>query len=172
MQLVRGLLRDAASEDPASPLSISAIHTRANSPERMSSRMRLHLVAHVLVDHARAARVVAELGRVGDRPAHVLEAALVHQVDDQLQLVEALVVGDLGLVAGRDERLEPGADQLGRAAAEHGLLAEEVGLGLLAERRLEDAGAAGADPDRVGEREVARAAADASCSTAISAGVP
>ena len=101
----------------------------------------------------------------------MLEAALPDQVDDQLQLVEALVVRDLGLVAGRDEGLEAGADQLGRAAAEDGLLAEEVGLGLLAERRLEDPRAAGADPDRVGEREVARPA-DASCSTAISAGVP
>ena len=38
--------------------------------------------------------------------AHPGEAALPDQVDDQLQLVQALVVGDLGLVAGLDERLE------------------------------------------------------------------
>ena len=66
---------------------------------------------------------------------------LVDQVDDQLQLVEALEVGDLGLVAGLDERFEAGLDQLGDAAAEHGLLAEQVGLGLLLEGRLDDAGA-------------------------------
>ena len=124
----------------------------------MSARIALHLLAHVLVDHALAAGVVAELGRVGDRVAHAREPVLPHQVDDQLQLVEALVVRDLGRVAGLDERLEAGADELGRAAAEDGLLAEEVGLGLLLERRLEDAGAAGADPDRVGERELAGAA--------------
>ena len=85
------------------------------------------------------------------------EPALPDQVDDQLQLVQALVVGDLGLVPGGDERLEAGADELGRPAAEHGLLAEQVGLGLLAERRLQDPGATGADPDGVGEGEVARA---------------
>ena len=101
---------------------------------------RLHLLAHVLVDHALAARVVAELGRVRDRVAHAGEPVLVHQVDDQLQLVEALVVGDLGRVAGLDERLEPGAHELGGAAAEDGLLAEEVGLGLFLEGRLEDPG--------------------------------
>ena len=131
----------------------------------------LHLLAHVLVDHALAARVVAELGRVRDRVAHAGEAVLVHQVDDQLQLVQALVVGDLRLVTGLDQGLEPGPDELGGAAAEDGLLAEEIGFGLLLERRLEDAGAAGADADRVGERELA-ALPDASCSTAISAGVP
>ena len=83
--------------------------------------------------------VVAVLGRVGDRVAHVGEAALPDQVDDQLELVQALVVGDLGLVARLDERLEARLDQLGDAAAEHRLLAEEVGLGLLLERRLEHA---------------------------------
>ena len=68
--------------------------------------------------------------------------------------MEALVVGDLGRIPGLDERLEPGSDELGRAAAEDGLLAEQIGLGLLLERRLEDAGATGADPDGVGECEL------------------
>src|SRR4051794_8074676 len=118
----------------------------------------LHLLAHPVVDHALPARVVAELGCVGDRVAHSREPVLVHEIDDQLQLVEALVVGDLRRVAGLDERLEACADELGGAAAEHRLLTEEVGLGLLLERRLEDAGAAGADADGVGERELARVA--------------
>ena len=80
---------------------------------------------------ARPARQVAVLGRVRDRVAHPGEAALVDQVDDQLDLVQALVVGDLRLVAGVDERLEARADQLGDAPAENGLLAEEIRLGLL-----------------------------------------
>ena len=70
-----------------------------------------HLLARALVDHARTAHVVAVLGRVGDRVAHPRQAALVDQVDDQLQLVQALEVGDLGLVAGLDERVEPVLDQ-------------------------------------------------------------
>src|SRR6185503_15159871 len=101
-----------------------------------------HLGAHVGVDDARAAREIAVLGGVGDGVAHAFEAALVHEVDDQLELVQALEVGDLGLVAGRHERLEAGLYESGRAAAEHGLLAEEVGDRLFLERRLEHAGAA------------------------------
>ena len=78
------------------------------------------------------------------------------QVDDQLQLVKALEIGDFGLVAGVDQRLETGGDQLGRAAAQDRLLAEQVGLGLLAEARLDRAGARAADPGGIGERLVAR----------------
>ena len=70
---------------------------------------------------------------------------LVHEVDDQLQLVQALEVGRLGLVAGVDQRLEAGGHQRGQAAAEHHLLAEEVGLGLLVEGGVEHAGPGGAD---------------------------
>ena len=60
----------------------------------------------VLVDDLRADRVRSVLGGVGDRVVHALDAAFPDQVDDQLQLVQALVVGDLGLVARLDERLE------------------------------------------------------------------
>ena len=82
---------------------------------------------------ALAARHVAVLGRVADRVAHVGDAALVDQVDDQLHLVQALEVRHLGRVAGLDQRLVAGADELGEAAAEHRLLAEEIGLGLFLE---------------------------------------
>ena len=68
--------------------------------------------------------------------------------------MEALVVRDLGRVAGLDECLESRSDELGGAAAEDGLLAEEVGLGLLLERRLENAGPAGAYPDGVRKSEL------------------
>jgi hypothetical protein len=59
--------------------------------------------------------------------------------------VQALEVGDLRLVAGLGEHLEAGLHQRGGAAAEHGLLAEQVGLGLLGEGGLDDAGAGAAD---------------------------
>src|SRR2546429_577664 len=82
-------------------------------------------------DHPRTAGQVAVLRGVGDRVAHPRDAALVDQVDDQLQLVQHLEVGDLRLVTGLHQGLEPGLDQRGRATAQHGLLTEQVGLGLL-----------------------------------------
>ena len=62
--------------------------------------MRFISLPGLLGDDARAGGVVAALGRVADRVAHVVQAAAVHQVDDQLQLVQALEVRDLGLIAG------------------------------------------------------------------------
>ena len=69
--------------------------------------------------------------------------------------MEALEVGRLGLVARLDERLEAGLHEGGEAAAQHDLLAEEVGLGLLLEGGLEHAGAGAADGVGVGQGEVA-----------------
>ena len=111
----------------------------------------LHLLLRLLGHDARARRVVAVLGGVAHRVAHVVEPAAVHQVDDQLQLVHALEVRDLRLVAGLHQRLEAGLDERRRAAAEHGLLAEEIGLGLLGEAGLDHARAGAADSLRVGE---------------------
>ena len=111
-----------------------------------------HLGAGLVVHDAWSTRVVAVLGRVGDGVAHPRQSALVDQVHDQLQLVQALEVRDLRLVTGRDERLEPRLDQRGRAAAQDRLLAEQIGLGLLLERGLEHAGARGTDAGRVRER--------------------
>src|SRR6185436_12472253 len=60
---------------------------------------------------------------------------------------------------GSREGLEAGLDQRRHAAAQHGLLAEQVGLGLLAERGLENAGARAAERRRVRQRERVGAAA-------------
>src|SRR5215218_7460378 len=111
-----------------------------------------HALANALVDDPGAAQVVAPLGRVGDRVAHPGQAALVDQVDDQLELVQALEVRDLRLVAGPHQRLEPGLDERGDPAAQHGLLAEQVGLGFLLEGGLDDARPRGPDPRAVRER--------------------
>jgi hypothetical protein len=56
---------------------------------------------------------------------------LVDEIHDELELVQALEVGDFRLIARIDQGLEARADELAAAAAEDGLLAEEVGLGLL-----------------------------------------
>src|SRR5699024_64489 len=83
---------------------------------------RLHVGLRLVGDHAGAGDVVAVLGGVGDRPALLGDAALVHEVDDELELVEHLEVGDLRLVAGVGEGLEAGLDEVAHAAAQHGLL--------------------------------------------------
>src|SRR6185437_2430401 len=117
-----------------------------------------HRGARLVGDHALAARIVAVLGGVGDRVPHPGQPLLVHQVGDQLELVQALEVGHLGVVAGVDERLEPGLDELGGAAAQNGLLAEQVGLGLVLEGRLDHAAARAADALGIGQGERASVA--------------
>src|SRR5438046_3520029 len=106
-----------------------------------------------------ASCVVAVLRGVADRVAHELHAAAIHQVHDQLELVHALEVGDLRRVSGSREGLDPGLAQRGDAAAQDGLLAEQIGLRFLAERRLEHARAGAADPRGIGERIGQRIAA-------------
>ena len=76
---------------------------------------------------------------------------------------QALEVGDVRVVARLDQGVEAGLHQLGEAAAQHHLLAEEVGLGLLGERGLDDARAGAADALRVGQRQVPCALPVASC---------
>ena len=51
-----------------------------------------------------------------------------------------LEIGHLGLVASLDQSVETSVDELADAAAQDSLLAEQVGLGLLLEGGLEDAG--------------------------------
>src|SRR5262249_15396748 len=60
--------------------------------------------------------------------------------------------GNLGLIPGFHESLEAFHHELGRTAAQHGLLAEQIGLGLLAKGRIEYAAACSADAVSVGER--------------------
>src|SRR5580704_12153971 len=86
----------------------------------------LHLGASLIVDDARAARIIAILGRVGHGIAHVAETAFIDEIDDELQFMQALEIGDLGGIASFYESLETGADQLGRSTAEYGLLAEQI----------------------------------------------
>ena len=86
------------------------------------------------------------------------DALLVHEVHDELQLVQALEVSRLGLVARLDQRFGTRHDERGQAAAEHYLLTEQVGLGLLLESRLEHARPCGSESVRVGERELHRLA--------------
>ena len=67
--------------------------------------------------------------------------------------MQALEVGALRLVAGLDQRLEARLDQRADAAAEHRLLAEEIGLGLFLECGFEHSGAGAADALEIAEGE-------------------
>ena len=109
----------------------------------------LELGGHALldggVDDFRTDRDVAVFGGLGDREAHAGDALLVHEVDDELELVKALEVGHLGLEASLDEHFKARFDEGGGAAAEDDLFAEEVGDGFFAEVGFEDAGTGAAD---------------------------
>ena len=103
----------------------------------------LHLLAGFLGDQALAGAVVAVFSGVGDGVAHLVKAALVDQVNDQLHLVAGLEVSHFRCVASFHQGVKASMDQLANAAAEHSLLAEQVGLGFLLEGGLQDACTAG-----------------------------
>src|SRR3712207_8966756 len=58
----------------------------------------------MVVDHLWAGGVVAVLGGIADRVAHVLQPTFVDEIDDQLELVQAFEVGDLRLIPGLDRK--------------------------------------------------------------------
>src|SRR5215213_9502659 len=116
--------------------------------EALSERAALDVAEHALhvlfdtgVDDPRPGDVIAVLSGIGNAPAHLGNAAFIHQVDDQLELVKALEIRHFRLVAGFGERLETRRHQCRNAAAQNRLLAEQIGLGLLGERGLDAAGA-------------------------------
>ena len=67
--------------------------------------------------------------------------------------MQAFEVGDLGLVAGFDERLKSRFHQRAYASAEHGLLAKQIGLRLFGKRGFEDPRARRAQRLGVGKRK-------------------
>src|SRR5581483_5421743 len=73
-----------------------------------------HSLAGLLGDDLGTASVIAVLGGIADRVTHVVEAATINEINDQLELVQALEIGDLRLVASLDQgfksRFDEGAD--------------------------------------------------------------
>src|ERR1700722_13829010 len=89
-----------------------------------------HDVASLAGYDLRPARVIAVLGRVAYRIAHVVEASAIHQINDQLQFVKAFEVRDLRLIAGLYQRLESGFHQRAYSAAKRIPLTEPLSLSL------------------------------------------
>ena len=111
--------------------------------------MVFHALAAVLVDDG--VDVVAVLSGVRAGPTSLVQTALVHQVDEHLELVADLEVGDFRLVAGVGQDFEAHLDELVHATHEHVLLAEEIGLGLFLEGGLDGTGAQGTEGLGVGQ---------------------
>ena len=78
------------------------------------------------------------------------------EVNDELHLVDALEIRVLRLIARLNQRVKTRFHQRGHTAAEDALLAEQVGLGLLAEGRLENARARAADARGIRQRVILR----------------
>jgi len=106
-----------------------------------------------LADDGGLGFVAAPLGGVGYGVVHVLDAAAVEEVDDELELVEDLEVGELGLVAGLGEDFKSCLAEGDGSAAEDSLFAEEVSFGLFGEGGFEHAGAGAANALGVAEGE-------------------
>ena len=68
--------------------------------------------------------------------------------------MQAFEVGHLRLVTGLDQRFVSGLTKRARAAAQHGLFAEQIGFGLFLETGLDDAGARAADALGPGQRDL------------------
>src|SRR4030042_6405854 len=96
-----------------------------------------HLLLHSVIDDHGTSRPSAVLSGVRDAVPHPFDAALLNEVDYELQLVKNLEVRDLGLVALLDQDLERCLDTLACPSTEVDLLSEEVGLRLLLEGRLD-----------------------------------
>src|SRR5215471_4873381 len=63
----------------------------------------LHRLAGLVGNDAWTRSVVSVLCGVAYGIAHVAETAAIHQVNDELELVHAFEIGELGLVPGFDE---------------------------------------------------------------------
>ena len=69
--------------------------------------------------------------------------------------MQALEVGHLGRIAGFGQSLETSLDELHRAATQHRLLTEQIGLGFFAEVGFNHTGLAAAIGRCVAQRQVA-----------------
>jgi hypothetical protein len=97
---------------------------------------------------------VAPFGGFGDGETHAGDAGFVHEVHDELELMEALEVGHLRGVAGLDQHFEACLDEGAGATAKDGLLAEEVGFGFFLEVGLDDAATGATDAVCPGEGDL------------------
>src|SRR6266498_5258706 len=117
------------------PNKFSCKFSGANVAQRRS-----HVVLHCLIDNLWTDGQLAPFGGVRNQFAHSGKSCFVDKIDNKLELVQAFEVRELGRIAGANQRVEAGTNERARAAAEHGLLAKQIGLSLLAKSRFEYTG--------------------------------
>ncbi len=113
-----------------------------------------HSLTRLGVDNFRASHVLAVFGVVGDRVVHVGDTAFVHEVNDQLQFVQAFEVGHFRRIASFNQGFETGFNQFNGTTAQNSLLAEQVGFGLVLEGGFDDTGTTATNTRCVGQRNV------------------
>lgn len=89
-----------------------------------SSQQLLHCVAGLVRDDKRTCSVVAVLGGVRTRVAHVGQSATIDKIDGEFQFMQAFKVSNLRLIAGFNQCFESGLNKGSNATAENGLFTE------------------------------------------------
>ena len=107
----------------------------------------------MLIHNPGTAGDVAIFSGLGDGEAHAGDTGFIHEIADELQLMETLEIGHLWLITRFNEGLEAGLNKSARATAEDGLFAKEIGLSFFLEGGLEHAGAGRADALSPSERD-------------------
>lgn len=96
-----------------------------------------HDFARLLIDHFRTDHVLTILSIVRDEVVHVDDATFVHQVDDQLQLMQALKVGHFEHITNFDQHLEAHLHQLDGTTTQHDLFTEQIDFDFFTEVDLD-----------------------------------
>src|SRR5689334_19564285 len=86
----------------------------------------LHFLLHRGVHNLWADGNITPFGRLRNGEAHSGDARLIHEVDNEFQLVKTLEISHLWLVPRFNQHLEAVPNQRSQAAAKHRLFAEEV----------------------------------------------
>src|SRR5680860_821565 len=106
---------------------------------------RPHLFTNPLIYDPRASRHVPVLSGLGHRVPHAADPVLMNQINYEFQLVQALEIGDLGLVSGLNQSVKASPNQLRSSSTQDCLLTEKICLCLLLESSLYDTGPGAAD---------------------------
>lgn len=85
--------------------------------------------------------VLAELGGVGNHGIHLLDAAVVDQIHDQLGFMHAFKIGHFRGITGFRQRFKAVLHQVHQTAAKHVLFAEQVFISFLGHRAFQHAAA-------------------------------
>ena len=116
----------------------------------------LHARLGIGVDDPGAAHEITVLGGIRNRVPHIGNAILIDEINDELDLVNALEIRHLRRIARLHQGFETRLHERCQAAAKNRLLAEEIRLGLLLEGGLDDARTAAADGARIGQTHLQR----------------